>query len=87
MFNLDDLQTNALALLSVMISYFKHDVLLRLITIRTSVCKRTCHALQASLPLILENGSVDPTNALFLCSFSLLVLWVVLQVYILIFQQ
>jgi hypothetical protein len=31
--------------------------------------------------MIMEDGSVDPQNSLFLCSYSLLVLWVVLQVH------
>ncbi len=30
--------------------------------------------------MVLEDESVDTPNAIFLCSFSLLVLWVVLQV-------
>ena len=43
-----------------------------------------CWGPQDSLPLILEDGSVDAKNSLFLCSYSLIVLWVVLQVPLLI---
>ena len=35
---------------------------------------------QTSLPLVLEDGDVDPSTSMFLCSYCLVVLWVALQV-------